>query len=132
VSVLVKYWRRLDCLLNCPVVKTPTRVFSVQRRFSRIQVHWIFHTIQVLWNSANTPCSLSYSKLHCNFFYICLHGCHPPPPDSGAIIVKVSLRPVHTSVKSSGHFILIEVRVSTQTTVPRQLAIQVLKVNFYQ
>ena len=54
--------------------------FSVQRRFSRIQGHWIFHTIQVLWNSANTPCSLSYSKLHCNFFYICLHGCHTPLP----------------------------------------------------
>ena len=31
------------------------------------------------------------------------------------------LKAVHTSVKSSGHFILIDVRVSTQTTVPRQL-----------
>ena len=31
------------------------------------------------------------------------------------------LRPVHMSVKSSGHFILIDVRVSTLTTVPRQL-----------
>jgi hypothetical protein len=31
------------------------------------------------------------------------------------------LKAVHTSVKSSGQFILIDVRVSTQTTVPRQL-----------
>jgi hypothetical protein len=35
--------------------------------------------------------------------------------------VTVSWRPVHTSTKSSSHFILINVRVSIQTTVPRQL-----------
>ena len=34
--------------------------------------------------------------------------------------VTVYLRPVHTNVNSSGHFILIDVRQSTQTTVPRQ------------
>ena len=31
------------------------------------------------------------------------------------------LKAVHTSVKKSGYFILIDVRVSTQITVPRQL-----------
>ena len=35
--------------------------------------------------------------------------------------VTVSWRPVHTSVKCSGHFILINVRVSIQTTVSREL-----------
>ena len=35
------------------------------------------------------------------------------------------LKAVHTSVKSSGHFILIDVRVSTQTTAPRQLIFNV-------
>jgi hypothetical protein len=38
------------------------------------------------------------------FISVCMVATPPspsPPPDSGAIIVKVSLRPVHTSVKSS-------------------------------
>jgi hypothetical protein len=35
--------------------------------------------------------------------------------------VTVSQRPVHMNVNSSGHFILIDVQESTQTTVPRQL-----------